>query len=461
MSRFLQLLIVIFSFFAGSSSTAQSIEIQFTEAEKQFLQVKKSLSMCVGPSFMPYEDIADGKHVGMIAEYMSIISNNIGIPFVLVVTQNWDETMQNARSRKCDIISFIMDTPDRRQFLNFSTHYIGEPLVIATLNDKPFVVDIGDIRDMKLGIVRGYAFVEILKNQIPGINIVEVNSIVDGLSELESGELYAYLDGLNVIGYNIQKLGSQNLKINGTLKNVIEVSIGSRNDIPIINDILNKGINTITELQRKNIENSWIKVKYEHRFDYTLIIQVSIVVILIFGFMIYHQNVLRKHNRLLEALSETDKLTNINNRLKLDRFLQYNVDLFVRYHEIFSIILIDIDHFKKFNDTFGHLIGDKVLAHVASLLKENCRKLDMIGRWGGEEFLMICPKTNLEKIGVLAEKLRSTVEKSRLQNVEGVTISLGIAQITVSDNFNTIIGRADKALFLAKQNGRNRIEVNR
>ncbi len=84
----------------------------------------------------------------------------------------------------------------------------------------------------------------------------------------------------------------------------------------------------------------------------------------------------------------------------------------------------------------------------------------MIGRWGGEEFLMICPKTNLAEIKVLAETLRSTVESSNLNNVEGVTISLGIAQMAISDNFNTIIGRADKALFEAKQNGRNCVEAN-
>ena len=147
--------------------------------------------------------------------------------------------------------------------------------------------------------------------------------------------------------------------------------------------------------------------------------------------------------------------------MKLDKFLQYHVDLFERYHEKFSIILIDIDNFKNFNDNFGHLIGDKVLAHVASLLKRNCRKLDMVGRWGGEEFLMICPKTNLDEINILAETLREVVEKKHLNNVEGVTISLGVAQMTVNDNFNTIIGRPDKALFAAKNNGRNRVGVSR
>ncbi len=452
-------LLFIVSVSSCDISAVQSAKVLLSDEENQFLQLKKSFSMCTGPDFMPYEDIQDGKYVGMISEYMAIMSKNIGIPFVLVPTVDWDETMRKAKIRDCDIVAFIISTPKRLKFLNFTKPYIGEPLVIATTNDKPFVVDIKDIKNQRIGIVRGYAYVEILRKQIPGINIIEVDSIHDGLTQLKNGKLYAYSDGLNVIGYNIQKLGIQNLKINGTLRNEINVSVGSRNDLPIINDILNKGVDSITNIERTNIRNSWVKVKYEHGFDYGLFIQIGAAAILVFGFMLYHQNVLRKHNKILETLSETDKLTNISNRLKLDKFLQYHVDLFERYHDAFSIVLIDIDHFKQFNDTFGHLIGDKVLAHVAGLLKQHCRKLDMIGRWGGEEFLMICPKTNLDEIGILAETLRSKVEKSRMKNAEGVSISLGIAQMTVSDNFNTIIGRADKALFAAKQDGRNRVGV--
>lgn len=461
MVRVIKLIILIYGLFVYGFLAVEATEIILTEEEKRFIQVKKSLTMCVGPNFMPYEDIVDDKHIGMIAAYMTIISNNLGIPFVLVPTKDWNETMQYAKSRKCDIVSFIIGTPERRKFLNFTTPYIGEPLVIATQNDKPFIVDLQDIREQKLGIVRGYAYVETLRKQISGINIIEVDSIHDGLTQLEDGELYAYLDGLNVIGYNIQKLGIRNLKINGTLNNDIDVSIGSRNDLPLINDILNKGINSITDLERSKLKNSWVSVKYEHGFDRSLFVQIIVVTVLIFGFMLYHQYVLRRHNKLLETLSETDKLTNINNRLKLDNFLQYHVELFERYHESFSIILIDIDHFKKFNDKFGHLIGDKVLIHVANLLKQCCRRMDMLGRWGGEEFLLICPNTNLEDIKVLSEKIRSTVENNHLKNIDGVTVSLGIAEMSVNDNSNTLLNRADKALYLAKENGRNRVGISR
>jgi len=458
MSPIFRCLALFFSFIYCSSESVHSIDIPLSEKEKQFLQMKKSLSMCVGTDFMPYEDIQNGQYIGMISEYMAIVSENIGIPFILIPTVDWNETMHKARTRECDIVTFIISTPERKKFLNFTRPYIGEPLVIATKDDKPFVVDVKNIQDKRLGIVRGYAYVEILSKRYPGINIVEVDSTFDGLKKLSEGDLYAYLDGLNVIGYHIQKSNVRNLKINGTLKNNWDISIGSRNDMPIINDILNKGLDSISDRQRKQIDNSWVKVKYEHGFDHDLIILISVVVTLIFTFMFYHQYILRKHNKMLESLSETDKLTGINNRLKLDKFLQYHVDLFERYHETFSIVLIDIDHFKKFNDKYGHLMGDKVLIHVANLLKKNCRKMDMLGRWGGEEFLVICPKTGLDGIRALAEIIRSKVENNHLKNVDGVTVSLGIAEMSVNDNFNTLLNRADKALYSAKEKGRNRVE---
>jgi len=434
-------------------------EVELSQQEKLFLSQKGVIAMCVSSNFMPYEDIVDGRYVGMMADYMAVVSKNIGIPFKLIPTIDWDETTEKAKQGVCDIIPFIIDTPERRKHFNFTKPYIGEPLVIATLSKTPYVVDVKYILDKPLGIVKGYAYVELLKKQYPDINLVEVESIVEGLKKLNSGELHAYLDGLNVIGYHIQELRLSNLKINGTLKNNYDVSIASGKHMPLLNDILEKGLASVSEKDKLNIKNSWVKITYEHRFDYTLIFQISMVVILIFGFMLYHQGTLKKHNKLLEKLSETDALTRVNNRMKLDALLDNQLSLFERYHEPFSLIMIDIDYFKKFNDKFGHLIGDKVLKHVAQLLKNNCRKADMVGRWGGEEFIIICPNTKLNEGAILAESVRKIVEKSTLTNIDPVTISLGVAEMTAHDNFNTIISRADDALYRVKQNGRNGVDV--
>ncbi len=385
----------IFLGFFSLASSCLATNIQFTEQEKVFLQSKPSFTMCVGPDFMPFEDIENGKYVGLAADLIKIISQNIHVPFLLQPTKNWLETMGKARRRECDIVSFLLETPKRSKFLNFTRPYFNEPFAIATTKDKAYVRDVKDILSEKVALVRGYAYVEILQKKYPQLDIVEVDSIEQGLLMLSNREIYAYLDGLNVIGYKIQQHGYQHIKVSGKFSSVWNMRIGSRKDMPLMQSILNKGIQSISLEDRKRIRNKWLKVTYDYRFDYKVIIMILLLASSLFLAMLIRQKSLKDRNKELERLSETDKLTKLSNRRKLDQYLQHYIDRFERYQESFSILMIDIDYFKLFNDEFGHLIGDKVLIAVASLLELNSRKIDIIGRWGGEEFLIICPNTGV------------------------------------------------------------------
>jgi diguanylate cyclase (GGDEF)-like protein/PAS domain S-box-containing protein len=160
----------------------------------------------------------------------------------------------------------------------------------------------------------------------------------------------------------------------------------------------------------------------------------------------------------LENLAITDKLTNIYNRLRLDQELLYNYKNYLRYDNIYSIILIDIDLFKKVNDTYGHQVGDEVLKRVASIMKEQVRDTDILGRWGGEEFMIISPNTDINGAYTLSENTRLKIEKTLFDSVGKITISVGIAQIDSNLDDNSVITRADNALYRAKNKGRNRVE---
>jgi len=240
----------------------------------------------------------------------------------------------------------------------------------------------------------------------------------------------------------------------------------------LMQSILNKGIQSISLDDRKRIRNKWLKVAYDYRFDYKVIIIILLIVSSLFFAMLIRQKSLKDRNKELERLSETDKLTKLSNRRKLDQYLQHYIDRFERYQESFSILMIDIDYFKLFNDEFGHLIGDKVLIAVASLLELNSRKIDIIGRWGGEEFLIICPNTSVEEVEILADSLRKTIAKNNFDSILGdhvrapqitevsesiITISVGIAQIKPLESLEDVVNRADQALLKAKRHGRNRI----
>ena len=167
---------------------------------------------------------------------------------------------------------------------------------------------------------------------------------------------------------------------------------------------------------------------------------------------------LESKNIELERLSITDKLTNIYNRIKLDKTILEQLNLAKRYKVEFGIMIIDVDYFKKVNDTYGHQVGDTTLIEVANILKTNIRESDTVGRWGGEEFVIICPHTNLEGIKIVANIIREKIEKHQFPVVGNKTASFGITIYQDNDNLETIISRADEALYNAKNNGRNRVE---
>ena len=162
-------------------------------------------------------------------------------------------------------------------------------------------------------------------------------------------------------------------------------------------------------------------------------------------------------NEELMRLSHTDALTGISNRLKLDEVMMKELARVRRGTPHFSIIMGDLDLFKRFNDSYGHLVGDQILVEIASAIVPICRLTDTVGRWGGEEFLVICPETSVEGAMVLAEKIQKAVESLPLHRYGTVTISLGVTSSKTDDDINTLVMRADKALYIAKSEGRNQV----
>ncbi len=161
----------------------------------------------------------------------------------------------------------------------------------------------------------------------------------------------------------------------------------------------------------------------------------------------------------IRKLSITDKLTQIYNRLKLDEILEREFLLSSRSKSSFSLIMVDIDHFKLVNDTFGHVVGDSVLLEFAQILKNNIRNTDVVGRWGGEEFLIILPQTYEDGGVLLAEKLRAIVENYNFSNAGKITSSFGVASFKNDISVASLVSRADDALYKAKDSGRNKVEA--
>jgi diguanylate cyclase (GGDEF)-like protein/PAS domain S-box-containing protein len=153
----------------------------------------------------------------------------------------------------------------------------------------------------------------------------------------------------------------------------------------------------------------------------------------------------------------TDPLTGAYNRARFDERLSEEIDRVGRHNSHLTLILLDIDHFKQVNDTYGHPAGDQVLMQLATIVRERLRSIDLFARWGGEEFAILAPDTDDEGAIYLAEKIRFAVEQHDCGEVGRVTISMGIAEYRPGESAGQLLRRVDIALYQAKETGRNRV----
>ncbi len=175
----------------------------------------------------------------------------------------------------------------------------------------------------------------------------------------------------------------------------------------------------------------------------------------------FRSELIELRNRIveLEKLSSTDRLTGAWNRTHFDKTTAIELSRSVRYRQPVSLLLMDIDHFKQVNDTYGHDVGDRVLCELVKIVRNNIRTSDMLFRWGGEEFVILAPSTSFRAAAKLAEALRSKVERHEMDAVGNITISLGVAEHVSGESETTWFRRTDEALYAAKNSGRNRAVV--
>jgi len=440
-----------------STTQGTDTEVALSPEERDFLERKGRVKMCVDPDWLPLEKIEEGVHIGIAADYMSIMQAFLGIPIELVPVKSWTQSVALAKARKCDIFSLAMTTPERLGYMQFTQPYLRFPLVLASRSREPFVADITLLVDKPLGVVKGYAFGELLRSKYPQLRIYDVDSVQDGLDKVEHGEIYGFIGTLATVGYELQQ-GYPELKIAGKFDEFWELGVGVRNDEPLLFSAFEKAAASISNRQGQDILNRWISVKYDRALDLSNFWQILLLIALMLGFLLYRQRMLQKHNRELLELTRTDALTRVGSRHYLDQELSRLLEHYQRYEARFSIMVIDLDYFKEVNDRFGHPTGDRVLIEFVGVVREHLRKTDIFGRWGGEEFLIICPNTDLKQVSILAERIRKAIASHTFEETGRQTVSIGLA--VCEDKSITparLVALADKALYAAKASGRNRV----
>lgn len=206
--------------------------------------------------------------------------------------------------------------------------------------------------------------------------------------------------------------------------------------------------------------NDTLDEVFYHSNSYTAIFEDSTLLIGFISLLIGINNFYKEFLKINEELKQkatVDSLTKVFNRAKIDEYLPFELDRFKRYQHSFGLILLDIDFFKSVNDNFGHLVGDEALVNFASLIKNSIRNTDTICRWGGEEFLVVCPKTSEDDIIRIAENLRKKIENTKILEQTTITASIGTTICMSNDSIDSLINRVDEAMYEAKQTGRNKV----
>ena len=566
--------------------------INFSKDEQKYLNKKKQITMCIDPDWMPYEKNDKGKHIGMASDYIQLLQKSINVPIMLVNTQTWNKTLTFSKERKCDIVSLLMTTQERKSFLDFTKFYLRVPLVLVTNMEEPFISDITKIKK-EIGIVKGYAYKDILQSKYPNIKFKEVNNLKDGLTLVSKKKLFGFIETLATTGYYIQKDYFGEIKIATKIDEILELGIGTRNDEPHLKNIFNKAIDTISEQQKQEILNKWISVNYEQKTDYTIIIKWIIGIIFIFSIIIYiilrankklsseikkrkktekklkkyinlvdeyvitsstdlkgqityvsqafcqisgyskdellgknhsivrHEEVSKefyedlwkallsnkswsgeiknknkngnaywvkshispiyneKHQKIgytairqditkkkkLEEVSITDELTQVYNRRYFNMVLPKLINSAKRENEYLSFSIMDIDYFKQYNDTYGHIEGDNVLKEVANQINKILHRADdYFFRLGGEEFGILFKGLNPDEAKEFMEIIRKNIENLKIEHKHNtvskyITASFGLVVIdsNLINNEDNIYKKADDLLYKAKNTGRNKV----
>ncbi|QAR34439.1 diguanylate cyclase [Geovibrio thiophilus] len=441
------------------SVCSPAFALEFTSAEEEYIKNNPEVRLCVDPDWVPFERInEDGKHEGIAADLLALISSRTGITFTLVPTKDWDESLALSKSGGCDALSFLNSTPQREEWLIFTEPHFTDSNVFVTREEHSFIADPADLPDETIVFPKGTAMEELIRRDYPNLKIILTDSEIGAFNMVSDRKADMTMRSLIMAAYTIKKQGLFNLKISGRLpgyKNYLRMGVVKEKSM--LRGILNKGIATITNAEREEIINRHVSINVQTPANYRLLMQIFAVAAVLLIIFIRWNMKLRELNKRLEKASQTDVLTGLYNRTMIDSRYYGEFERSRRYVRPFSVIMFDVDHFKEVNDKFGHLEGDKVLVKIAAALKETVRNSDIAGRWGGEEFLILCPETAADDAVILAERIRAAVRSLGNRDPQQVTVSLGIAQSEESDTPDTLLLRADKALYQAKNSGRDRV----
>jgi diguanylate cyclase (GGDEF)-like protein len=430
---------------------------------------------------------------GVAVDIAKAIGDSIGYE-VIVITENWEQAQKMVLNGEADGLLQINPNPERNELYDFSTPLLKSEFSMFVQTGNMTLRSIKDLENKIVGVEAG-GYPNILLRRYEAIDIEIIHDWETSFKALSAGDLDAIIVDRWIGEYELANSGVSDIKIVDTPIEIQYSRIAVRKGDTETLALINSGLKEITDDGTVNkIMEAWQgkRVIYltEDYFQIFYLRTASIFLLLVALVAIYfvrkyqklsknleisikdrteelHQTniMLKAANLKLERISMIDGLTSIENRRAFDIAYNKTWKTCLRENMPLAIIMIDIDNFKLFNDTYGHLTGDQTLIRIAEVIKNGIkRSSDIAARYGGEEFVVMLMNTTTEGAEFVAEEIRTSIEELGIENekVKNVlTVSVGVASVVPDDDMlpNELIETADRALYMAKKDGRNKVIV--
>lgn len=437
--------------FAGGASPLLSPEME------SFVRSAPPVRTCVDPDWPPYEILdAQGRHVGIAADLLRLAAARVGLVVEIIPTKNWEESLAASKEGRCQIMSFLNRSPAREAWLDFTRPIFTDPNAIIAREEHPFVADLARLSGKTVVLPSGTSIEERLRRDFPDLRVVTTASEAEAFAAVAAREADMTVRSMTVAVYTIKQRGWFNLKVAGQIPGYDnQLRIGVLKSERLLRDILDIGVASITPEERAEIANRHVGIIVQAGIDYGMLRDLTILLLVVVTTSLFWIFKLKRLNARLSEMSRTDSLTGLPNRLQLGDAIAAAVARTASRPRNQAVLLLDIDHFKAVNDRYGHLVGDEVLKAVAEILRTFSGPHCTVGRWGGEEFMLVCIDTRIADVDAVASRIVADVRSRNFGECCSITISVGVGTGRSGDTAEMLVQRADNALYMAKQAGRD------
>lgn len=448
-------------------------------AQKASSEQTNEVTYCIDPNWAPYEAIRNGIHVGISAQYMQLIAEISDLTFTLVSTDSWQQSLEYVQQGKCQVIPMMNTSDYRKQFLDFSLPYFEAPNVLVAKSGMPMLQGYSGVGNRTVGIVQGYRQVEYISRHYPGLRLKLIPSEEEGLKQLANGEFDVMVGSLMSVNMHINNLKLKDLSIVGYAEPFDSLAFGVNKSYGYLVEKLNFAIERIPETRKVEIYKQWNNVQVRYSRNYTVMVLSTIIVLLVLALFIlknrstidYKRTINQKNeeitalqatllekNKTLSFLSAHDTVTGLYNRNHMIQRAEEEISRFHRFHTTATLIVIELSAEGVNVEDIDPLIKEDALRAVSTNCLNTVREVDVVSRFSGEQFMILCPQTELNDAKTLADRLLDCLSSHYLLN-ENFKTAMGISELRQSEEFTEWFERTIKAVYQSKRQGYGNVTV--